>query len=555
MTFRGVITQAGFCLGVSVMKLTHLRVRVYFLLGLFLGACSSPSGNLLPQASLPPPDNDGGITITSPDSSGSVTITAEADTVPIDSAVVIMVDSDASPVNSTSFSDIDASALSCFDGIPECPELDSFGRCRQVADATGAFTATVPAALASTITISIIDEHSCVEISEYEVTVKEVTVTAAAPTSVESTPALPETTSGDVEVDGDDTILAILENGVSEEETAQTGPEITDMATQSGGNTGTGNDAATTSSTVDGANGSGGNTSTDIATRSGTSTDSTVVIITDGEMPSDTETPLDEEAETVTRVASIYQPANLDRFRNPVLQSIKSGGLYLATQLVDGRLTYNKLVTFKGTALMRVQMSGIDPGLVFSLPETQTVSACAPLMKADQSYDRAFIVRNALPNLWQGAELFVSDNYNPTKSPPDVPTRYIGLGEIAKAIGLVGTNQIRMIPYIDSIGDEVVMVVGVQQPGFSGLRYYMLTTDRHTAFCTGFVPTTVTYLMETNNPVRGFSFTEKYSDQSHLDILRLDVVLDDASYFIDMDSLEVFREKLAPYPTRNENFL
>jgi hypothetical protein len=317
---------------------------------------------------------------------------------------------------------------------------------------------------------------------------------------------------------------AVTDSAVTD--SAVTDSAVTDSAVTDSAVT----DSAVTDSTVTDSTVTDSTDTSTIASNDSTGTDPTT-----GD-PID-EAPIVETPAPIALVESIYHEPRLDRYGYQVKKSFYLGGLYLATQ-VNGILSPNKLVTHRGTALMRVEPASIDPGLKFTAIETQTIYACGPLVKPDVVYDRAFLVRNALPNLWQGAELYISDNYNPTRSPPDVPTRYLALTEIAKRIGLAGVQQIRTIPYIDSVGNEVVMVIGTQIPG-QIMRYYLITTIRRTDYCNGIIPTSITFIADTNNAVRAGFITEKFSDKTANDIIRVDDTTANTSYFVDLRSKDV----------------
>lgn len=509
---------------------------IWFFFALILGACSAPSGSLLPQASLPPPDyqDEGGITVSAPDANGVVTISAGEDSVPQDGTVIITVGSTNAGISSDDDEDEDASDENggCYDKISQCPQLDSKNRCQQIPDADGSFTTTVSATVAATITVAIVDQHSCSEVKEYKVEVQETETKVTEPENTSSIPELPLTT------EPTDVTLEDYAYNEMDEGSSSTGVVITsDSDSASNDDTTASSDAGDTSGTGDNSapttdgNGSevspGSPGSADTETSSGEPT---------AEEPASEEPAPEPE---IRLVETVFHPRNIDRYNNPVIGLQQLNGLYLSTiVLPENKQTSGKLVTFKGTALMRVHINGVDPGLRFSASEILNVYTCEPRVKPDLVYDRAFIVRNAIIGLWQGAELFIADNYNPTRQPPDVPTRLLNLYEISKRLGLSGVHQIRVIPYVDSFRNELVMVVGSQLPG-GPMRYSLITAERRSGYCGGIIPTSVTYIAEANGPVQVLALTEKYSDGKLIPIIRVDDPESATAYFVSLDTLEV----------------
>lgn len=154
---------------------------VFWSLTLF-SACFGSGNSALPQASLPIPSNDdqtgtndgsNGVEITSPDSLGFVVITAKASTVPDTSTVVITVGSSTSGLLKwgekawTHACDLlipEARASSaCATDIPQCPDLNSSGKCQTTARSDGSFSVQVPAKSSNRITVSYLDSTSCAE--------------------------------------------------------------------------------------------------------------------------------------------------------------------------------------------------------------------------------------------------------------------------------------------------------------------------------------------------------------------------------------------------------
>ncbi len=157
-------------------------VRLFLLAALFTGffymggLVGCGASGLLPQTSLPLPENDDPITISSPDSAGYVVITGSDEAVPESSTIIVTVTEASSSLNLQKLGDAlinTANAATCTSELPQCPELSGDNQCQFTANDDGSFTLSVPASLSSTIAVNYLDPTTCAEVEAYEEVVEE----------------------------------------------------------------------------------------------------------------------------------------------------------------------------------------------------------------------------------------------------------------------------------------------------------------------------------------------------------------------------------------------
>lgn len=152
---------------------------LFSLLCLFI-SCGGTTGNILPQTTIPIPENEDseGLVISSPDESGLVVIQGSENLLPESMSVIVQVVSSTNQTtesssrisNSVSTSQLNAEI--CGEEIPVCPELNGDNKCHNEGKENGSFEFEVPAELSDTIKLWYQDEQTCETTDHIEVEIQ-----------------------------------------------------------------------------------------------------------------------------------------------------------------------------------------------------------------------------------------------------------------------------------------------------------------------------------------------------------------------------------------------
>lgn len=141
----------------------------YLLFSLLLVSCGSGASGIVPQISLPLPENDGaeeGLTISAPDLNENVLVQGPADLVPEGMSVVAQVVAPDNADAATSDEEL------CIDEVPACPEMNAAKQCGyKLAGDTISFE--VPAQVQDMLVLNYYDDVTCSGQSVVSVQVQE----------------------------------------------------------------------------------------------------------------------------------------------------------------------------------------------------------------------------------------------------------------------------------------------------------------------------------------------------------------------------------------------